>query len=414
MALLDGALILWVIDRCTEDAMKDDNAKLIRSNRVWLAEESCDLDEFRRIVERTVNLADYPFASEAASNVLVYDGLEVRSAAASPKTRKELMAEWVEAFTDGPGIIAIRGAFAELTAIDAANAHFWAIIEEERRSNVGGGDHFAKPGANDRIWNALEKLCLRDPAVFAAYYGNAVIALVSEAWLGPAYQITSQLNVVNPGGAAQVAHRDYHLGFQSAQAIERFPAHVHRLSPVLTLQGAIAHCDMPLETGPTLYLPFSQGYLPGYMATARPEFRAYFDEHHVQLPLAEGDAVFFNPALFHAAGTNRSKDVRRIANLLQVSSAFGRAMESIDRLKMSLKLYPALKGLVHDQTITAAEADNAIAACAEGYAFPTNLDRDPPIGGMAPKSQQDLMRQALKENWAFSEEAAAQAWRKLT
>ena len=52
-------------------------------------------------------------------------------------------------------------------------------------SNVGGGDHFAKPGANDRIWNALEKLCLRDPAVFAAYYGNAVIALVSEAWLGP-------------------------------------------------------------------------------------------------------------------------------------------------------------------------------------------------------------------------------------
>ena len=23
----------------------------------------------------------------------------------------------------------------------------------------------------------------------------------------------------------------------------------------------------------------------------------------------------------------------------------------------------------------------AIAACAEGYSFPTNLDRDPPIGG---------------------------------
>ena len=135
------------------------------------------------------------------------------------------------------------------------------------------------------------------------------------------------------------------------------------------------------------------------------------------MPLAKGDAVFFNPALFHAAGTNRSKDVRRIANLLQVSSAFGRAMESVDRLKMSLRLYPALKGLLNDNAITAAEADNAVAACAEGYAFPTNLDRDPPNGGMAPKSQQDLMRQALKENWApevFAEEAEAQAWRKLT
>ena len=232
---------------------------------------------------------------------------------------------------------------------------------------------------------------------------------MSEAWLGPSYQITSQLNVVNPGGAAQVAHRDYHLGFQSAAAIERFPVHVQRLSPVLTLQGAIAHCDMPIETGPTLYLPFSQSYLPGYMATARPEFRDYFDKHHVQLPLAKGDAVFFNPALFHAAGTNRSKDVRRIANLLQVSSAFGRAMESVDRLKMSLKLYPALKDLLSDQAITAAEADNAIAASAEGYSFPTNLDRDPPKGGMAPKTQQDLMRQALKENWppdVFVDEAA--------
>jgi hypothetical protein len=70
-----------------------------------------------------------------------------------------------------------------------------------------------------------------------------------------------------------------------------------------------------------------------------------------------------------------------------------------------------------DKTTTAAEADNAVAASAEGYSFPTNLDRDPPRGGMAPKSQQDLMRQALKENWlpeVFVDEAEAQAWRKLT
>ena len=92
-------------------------------------------------------------------------------------------------------------------------------------------------------------------------------------------------------------------------------------------------------------------------------------------------------------------------------------MESVDRLKMSLRLYPALKGLLADNAITAPEADNAIAACAEGYSFPTNLDRDPPKGGMAPKTQQELMRQALRENWppeVFVDEAQAQAWRKLT
>ena len=109
------------------------------------------------------------------------------------------MAEWVEAMTDGPGIIVFRKAFADLRPIEEANAHFWAMIDEQNRSNSARGDHFAKPGANDRVWNALEKLCLADPAAFAAYYGNEIIALVSEAWLGPGYQITSQLNVVNPG-----------------------------------------------------------------------------------------------------------------------------------------------------------------------------------------------------------------------
>ena len=136
------------------------------------------------------------------------------------------------------------------------------------------------------------------------------------AWLGTGYQVTSQVNCVNPGGEAQSAHRDYHMGFQSAEEIVRFPLHAHQLSPVLTLQGAVAHCDMPVESGPTLYLPFSQRYAPGYLAWRKTEFIDYFDAHYVQLPLAKGDAAFFNPALFHAAGSNRTRDVRRIANLL--------------------------------------------------------------------------------------------------
>ena len=48
---------------------------------------------------------------------------------------------------------------------------------------------------------------------------------------------------------AQVAHRDYHLGVMSGQQALAYPAHVHRLSPVPTLQGAVAHCDRPVVTG---------------------------------------------------------------------------------------------------------------------------------------------------------------------
>ena len=261
------------------------------------------------------------------------------------------------------------------------------------------GDHFAKPGANDRIWNSLEKLAVSDPGVFVDYHGNDIVDLVSTAWLGPAYQMTAQVNVVNPGGAAQVPHRDYHLGFMSAAQIERYPDHVHALSPALTLQGAIAHGDTPIETGPTMLLPHSQKYPGGYLIAGREDFAEFTTAHCVQVPFAKGDAIFFNPALIHGAGTNRTVDVRRMVNLLQVSSAFGRAMESIDRERIVLAIYPELLARGDDDP----RAEIALRSAAEGYPFPTNLDRDPPVGGLAPPSQADVVRVALGERRTVEE-----------
>jgi ectoine hydroxylase-related dioxygenase (phytanoyl-CoA dioxygenase family) len=397
--------------------MKTDNLSQLRADRVFLADNRVWVDDLAALARTETVLDDYPLAAEVASRVLIYDCDAVRRTVATPDGRRALLAEWAEAMMTGPGVIVLRRAFADPAPVDAATEVFQAIIADQHATQTGGGDHFAKPGANDRIWNALEKLCLRAPEVFAAYYGNDMLALVSEAWLGPAYQFTSQVNVVNPGGEAQSPHRDYHLGFMTPAQMARYPAHVHRLSPVLTLQGAVAHCDMPVETGPTLYLPYSQAYEPGYLAVTTPEFRAFFQEHHVQLPLAKGDAAFFNPALFHAAGTNRSADVKRMANLLQVSSAFGRAMESVDRTRMSATLYPALRAMLADGRISAERAADAVGACAEGYPFPTNLDRDPPIGGLAPPSQQALMLKALTERQSaetFFADLEAQAARRLT
>ncbi|MBY3117983.1 phytanoyl-CoA dioxygenase family protein [Rhizobium laguerreae] len=395
--------------------MKTDNQQKLRADRVWLSEDACDLDEFRALAEKTTALTDYPSASAVEKNVLIYDSRKVMTAAATPEGRRAVLAEICEAFGEGPGVVVFKRAYEDTGIVDRASTIFGAIIEEQHRTSTGGGDHFAKPGANDRIWNSLEKHCLADPANFAEYYGNAIIALASEAWLGPSYQMTAQVNRVNPGGTAQSAHRDYHLGFQSSKVIEQFPAHVHRLSPVLTLQGAVAHCDMPLESGPTLFLPYSQTYVPGYLALKRQEFRDYFEANHVQLPLEKGDVVFFNPALFHAAGTNRSADIKRVANLLQVSSAFGRAMETVNRERMSARLFPALKTL--QDRLSPDEVANAVAACAEGYSFPTNLDRDPPLGGLAPKTQAQLMHEALKEGWSdevFIAALAEQAGKKLS
>ncbi|MFJ5899986.1 phytanoyl-CoA dioxygenase family protein [Streptomyces sp. NPDC093064] len=365
--------------------------------RVWLSEQDCDLDSFRALVERATDAADYPHASSVDRNVLVYDAERLRGAA-EPAARDALRAELVRALDEGPGIVVFRGAFPDTAVADRATAVFRALIAEQRASGAGAGDHFAEPGANDRVWNALEKAALHDPEAFADYYANDVLALVGEAWLGPGYQVTSQINVVNPGGAAQTVHRDYHLGFLANEVAAAYPAHVHRLSPVLTLQGAVAHCDMPVESGPTMYLPYSQRYEPGYLAWRLPAFQAYFEDHHVQLPLAKGDAVFFNPALFHAAGTNRSVDIPRMANLLQVSSAFGRAMETVDREAVAGAVFPVLlKRKAEGADV--AWLDRVVAASAEGYPFPTNLDSDPPVDGLAPPSQADLVRRAVREEW---------------
>ncbi|MFJ1558702.1 phytanoyl-CoA dioxygenase family protein [Streptomyces mirabilis] len=367
-------------------------------SRTWLTEADCDLDAFRSLVEQRTDPADHPSAERVEQNVPLYDSDRLRSLAISPEGRRSVQDELVRALSDGPGIVVLKGAFPDAAVVDAASEAFRALIEEERASGTARGDHFAKPGANDRVWNALDKVAVRAPEVFADYYANDILELIAEAWLGPAYQVTSQVNVVNPGGAAQNVHRDYHLGFLSQERAATYPAHVHRLSPVLTLQGAVAHCDMSVESGPTLYLPHSQKFEPGYLAWRLPRFVQYFDAHHVQLPLEKGDAVFFNPALFHAAGHNRSADIRRMANLLQISSAFGRAMESVDREAMANALFPVLlrrksEGVSEDWL------RRVIAATAEGYPFPTNLDLDPPVDGLAPPSQADTVRQAVAEDW---------------
>jgi ectoine hydroxylase-related dioxygenase (phytanoyl-CoA dioxygenase family) len=357
----------------------------------------------------------YPNAAEIVQEVVVYDGDVVRAAAADPAQRRELMGEIASVLHDGSGIVTIRDAV-ERDALDRTTDAFRQLVDQQRAGAPPEGDFFAAAGANDRIWNALEKLALAAPDCFVDYYASEAIALVCEAWLGPAYQVTSQINVVNPGGVAQSPHRDYHLGFMSDESAAVYPVHAHSLSPLLTLQGAVAHGDMPVVSGPTKLLPHSQKYPPGYVVWQQPEVIALFEARHVQLPLGSGDAVFFCPAVFHAAGSNHTTDVRRMANLLQVSSAFGRTMEAIDRARMTQAIYPVLRAR-RAAGWSEGRLAAAIAACAEGYAFPTNLDRDPPIDGLAPPSQADALRRALDEGWTddqLTEALTAHARRRRT
>jgi hypothetical protein len=53
-----------------------------------------------------------------------------------------------------------------------------------------------------------------------------------------------------------------------------------------------------------------------------------------------------------------------------------------------------------DAGATPSMVANVIAACAEGYSFPTNLDLDQPVNGLAPATQADTLAQAVAEGWS--------------
>ena len=371
----------------------------LNSQTVWLNEDSCDLEAFKHQIDQETRLEDCPYAAEIVSNIPIYDGSAMHEAMHNEENARAVMAEWNGVFRSGPGIVIIRNGYSDLALVDAVTDELNAIIAEEEAAGTGTGDHFAKAGANSRIWNSHEKLCMRAPGLYARYNCNELTRRISESWLGSGYQITFQVNVVRPGGKAQTAHRDYHMGFQDVETLKGFPASQHALSAALTLQGAVAHSDMPILSGPTKLLPYSQSYLPGYLAVLLPRFREVFEDSYVQLPLAKGDMLFFNPATFHAAGDNRTTDTQRMANLMQVGSTYGRSIEIIDRSRITLAVFNDLMQLLASGAMTAREADNVVAATAEGYPFPSNLDIDSPLSGMAPPSQQDVLRQALVENW---------------
>lgn len=368
-----------------------------RSTSGWIRPEDAHLADLLAVLEQRTDLTHYPHAERVEQEVLVYDSAAVRQVIAAEQGRLDVQAEIARALADGPGIVVFTGAYPDGSAggvLDRTTSAFVAMIDAQRASGVVGGDHFAKPGANDRIWNALEKLAVDHPDVFVDYYANDLIALAATAWLGPAYQVTSQLNVVNPGGEGQTVHRDYHLGFQSSQECGRYPAHVHALSASLTLQGAVAHVDMPVESGPrsTCRTARSTRTATSHTSNRSPRSTSSTTTCSCRCgPVTRCSSI-------RRCSTPPAPTARATSSAWRTCCrsrrAFGRAMETVDRERVVTAIYPALLAA---KTAGMPEADlaNAVAASAEGYAFPTNLDRDQPIDGMSPRTQAEIVTDAL-------------------
>jgi ectoine hydroxylase-related dioxygenase (phytanoyl-CoA dioxygenase family) len=349
--------------------MKEEAVKI--NQQVYFSQSDIDYDDLAKICSQKTLQEDYPFADSVSNNVVIYDANYLESFIGDSENELRLKTELHQVLEGGPGVFVIRNLYRH-DAIDQSNNIFEKIVESEGNTS---NDHFAS-GTNTRIWNAFQKVALEDPNAFISYYSNNLLKLVAESWCGPNSQMTAQVNIVRPGGEMQKPHRDYHLGFQENQVVELFPISAHRLSNYLTLQGGVAHTDMPLASGPTMVLPYSQQYELGYLAWRDNACTDFFNDNAVQNQMNKGDGIFFNPALLHGAGSNTTKDFHRIGNLLQISSPFGKTMERIDYLKIINRIYPLLLEHSINKTLSEKLIENVLVCATDGYAFPTNLDND--------------------------------------
>ena len=346
--------------------------EVVKTNQqVYFNQSDIDYDDLAKICSQKTLQEDYPFADSVSNNVVIYDANYLETFIGNSENELRLKTELHQVLEGGPGVFVIRNLYRH-DAIDQSNNIFEKIVESEGNTS---NDHFAS-GTNTRIWNAFQKVALEDPNAFISYYSNNLLKLVAESWCGPNSQMTAQVNIVRPGGEMQKPHRDYHLGFQENQVVELFPISAHRLSNYLTLQGGVAHTDMPLASGPTMVLPYSQQYELGYLAWRDNACTDFFNDNAVQNQMNKGDGIFFNPALLHGAGSNTTKDFHRIGNLLQISSPFGKTMERIDYLKIINRIYPLLLEHSINKTLSEKLIENVLVCATDGYAFPTNLDND--------------------------------------
>jgi len=60
-----------------------------------------------------------------------------------------------------------------------------------------------------------------------------------------------------------------------------------------------------------------------------------------------------------------------------------------------LTIYPELLKRTKDNRLNPLELESVLSASANGYPFPTNLDRDQPVGGLIPQSQLQLVYSLL-------------------
>ena len=261
---------------------------------------------------------------------MLFYGETLADDVATAEGRRAVQAELAHALMDGPGIVVFTRRLRP-AVVDRATAVITALIEEQKARGVA-----------DR--RPLRQARQQRPAVERAGEARRRRPRGLRRLLRQRRRQPRLGRLARPELPDRLRPERGQPGRHGADRAPRLPPRLHGPRPRRAVPGARAPPVAGADAAGRGRARATCRSRPGRRCTCRtrrstsratwrsalPEFQEYFDAHYVQLPLEKGDAVFFNPALLHGAGTNRTTDVKRMANLLQVSSAFGRAMGTVD------------------------------------------------------------------------------------
>ena len=92
---------------------------------------SCDLSDFKKVIDQTVLPTDVPNAAEIEKNVPIYDMNVLSSSLHDPMQKNSLMTEWAWVLKENAGAIVLRNAYSDTSVIDQATKIYEEIIKRK-------------------------------------------------------------------------------------------------------------------------------------------------------------------------------------------------------------------------------------------------------------------------------------------
>src|SRR4029453_18204647 len=105
-----------------------------------LTETGCRLEDFVEVLADRTDPARYPHATAIEQEVLVYDRDGLLAAPGE---------ELVHALSAGPGLVVIKGAYDDVSVVDATTAVFEELMTRQRAGGGGAGGPFPPLGAKE-------------------------------------------------------------------------------------------------------------------------------------------------------------------------------------------------------------------------------------------------------------------------